>query len=255
MTTRGVLLFSLFVLLVLCAAVPVLGNGMPELIREGNKAYHEQQYQRAADQYQQARSAAPDAPEPAFNLAATLYEMENYPGALSAFQELSAEEPQFIARSHYNQGNALARIGKASEESRPQQALQLYRRSVSAYRRALDLDPSFDAARRNIEVLKIWQERLTQSASSDGGGNSSGEPSEEGGGEPRAGDSDNNSDGDSSSEPQGGSTERPEQPETEGELEAEDDREESAQDILEEEQRRRDQDDATSDSSGGSATW
>jgi tetratricopeptide (TPR) repeat protein len=237
----------------------LFANGTHELVMEGNRAYDAQEYQQAAKRFEEARAAAPNTPEPTFNLATTLYKMENYQAALTAFQQLKTDDSSLHARSHYNQGNVLARAGRHAAENGAPEALEFFERSISAYRRALELDSSLDRARHNIEVVKIWLDRMRQRSGSGNrqqGGDGSRNP-RSGDQQSPQGDSDqgDSRQGDSNQPQQNQQTEERSSPDDNSELDQQGQQEESAEDILEEEQRRRDEQGSSSDSTGGSATW
>lgn len=245
------------VLLVGPASVPARAGGAAETVEEGNAAYEADALQDALNLYERARELAPEEPVPLYNLGVALYESRNYPAALTAFQDMNTDSPRLAVLSHYNQGNTLARIGNALESSEPGQALELYRRSIGAYKRALAIDASLGAAARNIEIVRRWMEPLQQLAqNAESGEQSNGQPTNQAPDGPPP-DAENGSPspdapGDSSPD-QSPDTSEDAPP---AELETEDTPAETADAILrEEEERRREQARAGRRNSGGSPTW
>jgi tetratricopeptide (TPR) repeat protein len=108
-----------------------------------------------------------------------LFRQGNYQAALAAFQRIENPPPVLAAEVHYNQGNALARLGQEAGQSDPKAALDYYRLSISAYTRALALDRHHPGAASNIEVVRGWMAalagrlRLTSSQEAAGAGSAS----------------------------------------------------------------------------------
>lgn len=249
------------VLLLAVLTLPILAaraGGVSETVEEGNAALEADALQEALNLYERARELAPDEPVPLYNLGVALYESENYPAALNAFQNMRTDRPQLALLSHYNQGNTLARLGNGLERQEPGQALELYRRSIGAYKRALAIDPEHVNARRNIEVVRQWIEPLLErQGGSDGDGQQSDRSSEQ----RQEGPQSDSQDGSPSPGDPGDQSpeESPDQSEAapEADLDTEDSPAESAEAILEEEeQRRREQAEAAGRrDAGGSPTW
>jgi tetratricopeptide (TPR) repeat protein len=248
-----------FILLGLTLAVPgARAGGAGETVEEGNAALAADSLQEALNLYEQARELAPEEPVPLYNLGVALYESENYPAALNAFQNMETDRPALAALSHYNQGNTLARLGNELERQEPGQALELYRRSIGAYKRVLAIDPAHDNARRNIEVVRQWIEPLLERQS---GSDSDGQQSQQSQDQTREGPQNDSQDG--SPSPGDPGEQSPEEgPDTseeapEADLDTDNSPAETAQAILEEEeQRRREQAEAAGRrDSGGSPTW
>ncbi len=158
------------VLLLCIAASPLGAGGSAELVAAGNEELASGAIAQATARYEEARQASPDSPVPLFNLGVALYRQGNFPAALTAFQEVHPRAPALAAKVHYNQGNALARLGQEQEESDPQAALDLYRAGLAAYRRALDIEPGFTQAAVNLEVVRSWVDRLLQRAAAQAAG-------------------------------------------------------------------------------------
>jgi tetratricopeptide (TPR) repeat protein len=155
-----ILAFSLALVLCLQPSAPAAGAGAAELVQKGNGSYARGELAEAAAGYEKARQAAPGQAVPLYNLGVVLYRQDNLAAALAAFQSIPAAPAELAARLHYNQGNTLARLGRLAEEQEPEQALVLYRRSLGAYRRTLELDGGRREAAVNLEIVRRWLAEL-----------------------------------------------------------------------------------------------
>jgi Ca-activated chloride channel family protein len=199
----------------------------------------------------------PAAPEPLYNLGTVLYEQGNYDAALSAFQSMENAETELSIRSHYNQGNSLARSGRALERQNPVEALARYEHSVAAYRRVLELDPDHERAARNLEVVRRWIAMTEPRARAQRGQEqgSREQQQRQGEGAPQnEGQEGNEGQGPEEGHDQGREESRP-QGDSDANMEEEGAPEESAESILEEERRRRRDEARRLQSPGGVNTW
>jgi len=137
-------------------------RGASRLVAEGNEAFLEGSLAEAAARYEGAREEDPDSPVPLFNLGVVLYEQGNFAAALTAFQNIKRASDELAPLLHYNQGNALARIGEMEESENPQEALEYYLKSVAAYKRVLAIDPGHIESAYNIEVVRTWIRDLVE---------------------------------------------------------------------------------------------
>jgi tetratricopeptide (TPR) repeat protein len=161
MRGRSAAVEGLAAVLLLLALARAGAAGAAELVTAGNRSYARGELAEAAAGYEKARQAAPGQAVPLYNLGVVLYQQGNPAAALAAFQSVAAAPPALAARLHYNQGNALAKLGSLAQQEQPQQALALYLRSLGAYRRALELDGGNREAAVNLEVVRGWVEALT----------------------------------------------------------------------------------------------
>ena len=96
-----------------------------------------------------------------YNAGVEAYAARDYAGALDRWQELTLEPlPRALRQPVWFQiGNAQFRLGEASEAAAPEDAAELWRRSVEAYRGALEFSPRHRATRHNLALV---QERLAR---------------------------------------------------------------------------------------------
>ena len=218
----------------------LFARGAAELVAEGNAAFEEGLLAEAIAFYEEARQAAPLSPVPLFNLGVVLYKQNNLPAALTAFQSIEESQEELAANIHYNQGNALARLGREAEDENPEVALELYRQSIAAYKRSLSIEPKHPDAAFNIEIVRYWIDELLDrttpgSDESSGPRSSSSSPSQPNQQAPSQGE---NGEQDGTEEPAEQPPQAPDSPQTAVE-EPWVPRDETAQAILREERERR----------------
>jgi len=172
------------VLLAMVFSISISGfafaRGASRLVAEGNAAFLEGSLAEAAARYEGAREENPDSPIPLFNLGVVLYEQGNFTAALTAFQNIETVNDELVPLLHYNQGNALARIGEMEESENPQEALEYYLKSVAAYKRVLSIDPGHIESAYNIEVVRTWiRDLVERMENTPGAGSSPSSPAEQ----------------------------------------------------------------------------
>lgn len=130
--------------------------------REGNRLFAEGKFDEAAARYNEALIDQPDSPLLRFNLGATAYRQGRFEDALAAFEKvpLREDEPGRRARTAYNQGNTLFRLGEAAEQSDPKKTMEYWAQSVVAYRRAMRADPAAPDPKFNHELVEKRLEEL-----------------------------------------------------------------------------------------------
>jgi tetratricopeptide (TPR) repeat protein len=134
------------------------GDGAEDDGRRGNLLYEQEDYEAAESAYRSALSALADSSGAVYaalqhNLGAALYKQGNKPAeAQAAFTrayEAAATDAE-RARALYNAGNAAVQNGSLET-------------AMDFFRRTLLVDPTFDDARHNYEVIyRRLQERQPQ---------------------------------------------------------------------------------------------
>ncbi|MFO8056701.1 MAG: tetratricopeptide repeat protein [bacterium] len=126
---------------------------MSSEIKEGNRKYKEEKYDRARASYTQAKDRAPEESEGSYslhyNLGATFYKDGNYEKARKEFEKaLRSSDPGMREKAHYNLGNTYFKEGKKAGE------VKLLEKAVGEYRKALEINPDNRKAKHNIEVVR-----------------------------------------------------------------------------------------------------
>ena len=118
-------------------------------IAKGNKAYKEQEFDKAAAEYKNALQVAPGSNIARFNLGNAIFRTNNPAEAEKVFDETIERNhsPQLTASAWYNKGVALTSQKKLEE-------------SIKAYKQVLRLNPSDTLARENlVRALRELQQK------------------------------------------------------------------------------------------------
>jgi tetratricopeptide (TPR) repeat protein len=134
--------------------LPVLVKAQDEngAIREGNKLYHERQYEKALPAYQKAVEQNPKNLTARYNLANARFRTGNMPEAEKSYDELieNTTENKYKEKGFYNKGVTLTKQQKLLE-------------SIDAYKNALKLDPTDEDARFNLQKALTELKKQNQS--------------------------------------------------------------------------------------------
>ncbi|AEW02914.1 hypothetical protein A4D02_02685 [Niastella koreensis] len=134
--------------------LPVLVKAQEEngAIREGNKLYHNRQFDKAMPAYQKAIAENPKNLTARYNLANARFRTGNMPDAEKAYDDLidNTTEDKYKEKGYYNKGVTLTKQQKLQE-------------SIDAYKDALKLDPKDEDARFNLQKALTEQKKQNQS--------------------------------------------------------------------------------------------
>lgn len=123
-------------------AVPLLATAQDEnaAIRDGNKLYHQGQFDKALPEYQKALQKNPKNTIAQYNMGNARFRSNNYADAEKSFDEAiaTASDKGYKEKSFYNKGVALSKQQKLME-------------SIDAWKNALKLDPNDEDARFNLQ--------------------------------------------------------------------------------------------------------
>lgn len=123
-----------------------------ERMKTAEDLYAQEKYDEALQAYVDAQIDFPDDPQLQYNIAATHYRMRNYEEALTGFQAVAetARDAALEEQSRYNAANCLYKQGKLEA-------------AVAMYRKALELDPQDEDAKRNLDfVLEEIKRRMNE---------------------------------------------------------------------------------------------
>ncbi len=111
-------------------------------MQRGKAAFDAKKYDEAAEQFRLAETERPGAAEVAYNLGNTLFEKQDYDGAIQAFQRvIDGLDPKLHQQGYYNLGNAQYR-----KESWPD--------AIKSYEEAIKRDPNDVDAKFNLELAR-----------------------------------------------------------------------------------------------------
>lgn len=134
--------------------LPVLVKAQDEnaAIREGNKMYHERQYEKALPAYQKAVEQNPKNLTARYNLANARYRTGNLPDAEKSYDDLieNTTENNYKEKGYYNKGVTLTKQKKLLE-------------SIDAYKNALKINPADEDARFNLQKALTELKKQNQS--------------------------------------------------------------------------------------------
>lgn len=136
-------------------------------VRKGNKEYHRENYDNALREYRDAQLEDPESALLHYNIAAVQYKQEQWQEALMEYQgSLSGQERDLAAKTCYNMGNTLYRLGNLPE-------------AIEAYKSALKIDPGDMDAKYNLELVQNLLEQQPEEQSQQSQDQSSAEDQQE----------------------------------------------------------------------------
>lgn len=127
-------------ILTVFACSSLAAQPVKEAIQKGNTYYQQQQYDKAATQYQKALDAAPNDQTATFNLGNSLLKQNKPEEAAKVYNDLAntTTDQHMKAQASYNKGVVLSQQKKLEE-------------SIEAYKEALRNDPNDKDARENLQ--------------------------------------------------------------------------------------------------------
>jgi|GEM_PF-465383 len=118
-----------------------------------DKAFAKGDYAQALELYYKARNDAPDDRVLNFNIGSALYKLKRYGDAKNELmQAVFAADTQVAKKAAYNLANVHYRLGQESQK--PAERIAAWRESIALLKKAVDLDPMYDAAKRNVEFIQ-----------------------------------------------------------------------------------------------------
>jgi tetratricopeptide (TPR) repeat protein len=137
----------------LLGLLPGLGGDTPhDAVRQGNALYRAGHYEAAAQHYERAAAALPEAAEIRFNQGAAAFKQFHYDQAVEYYlAALVTENAQLASRAQYNLANVRHRQALQAMQTF-QDALSLVQAAIAFYRDSLELDPGRLDARYNLEL-------------------------------------------------------------------------------------------------------
>lgn len=156
MNARNQLRLALVIVLVL-TAVSAGAEPVRRMIAAGNELYTAGEYTKAINKYNEALVEEPGAVEPKFNKANSYYRLDDLGEAIDLFQEVAAEskDMSLVAKAKYNLGNCLFQRGSKQMDGELTKAVEDIEKSITYWRAVLDIEPENEKAARNIEVARL----------------------------------------------------------------------------------------------------
>ena len=141
-------IISLF-LLILILPYMVVADDYIDLVKKGNEAFYNQDFQKASDFYHSAETDLPKSSELEYNLAGTLYSLEGYEEAVERYTNaLNTDDVKLEQKAHYNLGNTYFKMGD-------------FQNAIKSYENALNLNPDDIDAKFNLELArKMLKEQI-----------------------------------------------------------------------------------------------
>lgn len=145
---KTVMLFTL--LLTMGSVRMAHGQSSHQLLRKGDKAYKQERYETAEENYRKALEKKPDA-KGSFNLGNTVYNQDRYTEAVDYYQQSlnTTGQNERRAEAFYNLGNAQLKGGQLEE-------------AIESYKEAVRLMPGDDDIRENLYYAKLLKKEQEQ---------------------------------------------------------------------------------------------
>ena len=127
------------------------------MIRRGNKMYADGNFNEALNEYDRALIDAPQAQQPRFNKANSYYRLDDLDKAMDLYKQVAAgaKDMKLVAKAKYNLGNSYFQRGSKQRDSDLQKALDDMKTSITYWRQVLDIEKENQKAARNIEVARL----------------------------------------------------------------------------------------------------
>jgi tetratricopeptide (TPR) repeat protein len=137
-------------------------------IREGNKLYNDEQYEKSELKFKKALELNPSEKKVNNNIGASQYRKNSFNDAASSYENIisSSDNNKEKADAYYNIGNSYLQSGK-------------YDKSIESYRNALRLNPEHDLSRYNMAVATKAKLQNQPQSSQDQDQNGDGQQNEE----------------------------------------------------------------------------
>lgn len=136
--------FKLTVIITCSVFLAAWGSPFSDEVKQGNEAFAGKKYSDAIAHYKNAEKHADDNKKISilnFNMGDAEYALGNYDRAVELYKKsASLGDKEIAKKSWFNMGNACLKSGKKKE-------------AADAYSKALELDPEYASARKNLEYL------------------------------------------------------------------------------------------------------
>lgn len=122
-------------------------------INEGNELFRKGDFQGALKKYEEARKDEPANPLVFYNIGTCQYRFGDYEAAQKELESaVRMPDSALASKAAFNLANTFYRIGEKSSE--PSERIAKWREAVGYLKKAIDLDPNFENAKRNVEIVQ-----------------------------------------------------------------------------------------------------
>ena len=143
---------ALVVALLLCSEVSAQKMKERGLVRQGNREFKREKFEKSVDSYQEALKHDPNSFEAKYDLASALYRTERYEKAEKTLQAIVGDS----TRTELERGEVAYNLGNT------QFAQQKYKEALSSYRQAMRCNPADEDAKFNYAFTKLLLQQQQQ---------------------------------------------------------------------------------------------
>ena len=133
-----------------------------KLVKKGNSFFSTGQYDEAINAYDEAAVDDPESPYIYYNRGTALYKKQDFTAAIDAFGKAAIKSKDILleSKSRFNLGLCFFREGERQKDNDLKKALESYGLSVQSFQEAIDLNPKFEEAAENIEMVRLMMKSL-----------------------------------------------------------------------------------------------
>ena len=122
-------------------------------INDGNELFRKGDFEGALKKYEEARKDEPANPLVFYNIGTCAYRLGDYETAQKELESaVRMPDSSLASKAAFNLANTFYRIGEKSSE--PSERISKWREAVGYLKKAVDLNPYFENAKRNVEIIK-----------------------------------------------------------------------------------------------------
>lgn len=162
MNNLSKLIVILFLFCVAGSQHPAQAASKEKLVKKGNAFFSSGNYDEAINAYDEAAVDDPESPYIYFNKGTALYKKEDFTAAIDAFGKAAIKSKDIFleSKSRFNLGLCFFREGERQKDSDLKKTLESYDLSVQSFQEAIDLNPEFEEAAENIEMVRLMMKSL-----------------------------------------------------------------------------------------------
>lgn len=138
-------------------SVSVIAGASRTSVKNGNQAYSQGKWDEALKAFENASVDAPESPVIDYNKGTVYFKKGEFQKAFEYFQKaaLSTKDLKLEARCKFNSGNCAFMESERQSDSDLEKSLNECKNAIQHYQDALRIDPEFQDARENIEVVRL----------------------------------------------------------------------------------------------------